>query len=161
VSDFGRLRSYDRFFIPLHALVWTYIYVVVVLPSSDALPEQSESESESELHCNWRSVSLCVLVSSPRYLLLLDSYGLVLRGVGAPSLTRGRVCRVSDWVSQQSLSTDCLSTGSYCLVSVSVNTHNAPGPDAVLGVYTDRAAGRHAFLKRRRVFFFIYIYIYI
>ena len=23
VSDFGRLRSYDRFLIPVHALVWT------------------------------------------------------------------------------------------------------------------------------------------
>jgi hypothetical protein len=23
VPDFGRLRSYDRFFIPVHALVWT------------------------------------------------------------------------------------------------------------------------------------------
>ena len=23
MSDFGRLRSYDRFLIPVHALVWT------------------------------------------------------------------------------------------------------------------------------------------
>jgi hypothetical protein len=30
-----------------------------------------------------------------RYLLLLDSYGLVLRGEGAPSVTRSRVCLVS------------------------------------------------------------------
>jgi hypothetical protein len=57
------------------------------------------NESESESHCDWRSVSLSVLVSSPvrgswpdiSYFLTISVLSL---GV-APSLTRGWVCLLS------------------------------------------------------------------
>jgi hypothetical protein len=73
------------------------------------------SKSKSKSHCDWRSVSQYVLVSSPNLgLLTIDffsqSYCLVL--FGAPSLTRGRVCHVSVFVikvySSLSLSTKYL-----------------------------------------------------
>jgi hypothetical protein len=59
---------------------------------------QNKPESESELLYNWRSVSQYVLVSSPIwdfwpeiffFLKSLSSH------LGAPSLTRGRVCHLS------------------------------------------------------------------
>jgi hypothetical protein len=53
--------------------------------------------SKSKSHCDWRSGSQSVSLGveprlglMTRYLLLFDSYGLVL--CGTPSLTRGRVC---------------------------------------------------------------------
>jgi hypothetical protein len=52
-----------------------------------AMTDFSKSKSNSKLHCDWRSVNQYVMT---RYVLLFDSYGLVF--VGAPSLTRGRVC---------------------------------------------------------------------
>jgi hypothetical protein len=53
--------------------------------------------AKSKSHCNWRSVSQYVLVSSPNLGLFtrffFRSYCLV--SFGAPSLTRSRVCNVS------------------------------------------------------------------
>jgi hypothetical protein len=64
---------------------------------------EAVSESESESNCDWRSVTLSILVSSPvrgswpdiRYCLTVT----VLSLGGAPSLTRGWVCRLSESVS--------------------------------------------------------------
>jgi len=41
VSDFGRLRSYDRFFIPVHALVWTASIIWQVAIFSQLQTERS------------------------------------------------------------------------------------------------------------------------
>jgi hypothetical protein len=68
--------------------------------AGDKLAKMSDHKSKSKSHCDWRSVSQYVLVSSPNMgLLTIEffsplSYCLVI--FGAPSLTRGRVCYVSD-----------------------------------------------------------------
>jgi hypothetical protein len=63
------------------------------------LPRTASVKSKS--HCDWRSVSQSVSLGvephlglMTRHLLLFDSYGLVF--CGAPSLTRGRVCLLSE-----------------------------------------------------------------
>jgi hypothetical protein len=55
-------------------------------------PTRTSTQSESESHCNWRSVSLSVLVSSPGFIL---PWKLLSCPYGAPSLTWGRVCHLS------------------------------------------------------------------
>jgi hypothetical protein len=57
----------------------------------------SESESESESLCDWQSVSLSVLVSSPVWGSWPDihfDWKLHSCPYGAPFLTRGRVCHL-------------------------------------------------------------------
>jgi hypothetical protein len=60
---------------------------------------QHQSESESELHYNWQSVSQYVLVSSPIWEFRPEIYFFFWKSLschlGAPSLTRGRVCPLS------------------------------------------------------------------
>jgi hypothetical protein len=78
------------------------VKVEALEPASTGRYVAYKTKSKSKSHCDWRSVSESVSLGVEphlrlvtRYLVLFDCYGLVFF-CGAPSLTRGRVCLLSE-----------------------------------------------------------------